>query len=105
MRRWHHTLDREITDVDPVERAVLRLGAYELVHRIEVPLRVVINEGVELAKPLALKTGTNTSMVFWTSSHARFGRRRSWTLAPVLPSADVVAAWNAPRFTPTHFPR
>lgn len=50
-------LDREITDVDPVERAVLRLGAYELVHRIEVPLRVVINEGVELAKTFGAEDG------------------------------------------------
>ncbi|MGB0751723.1 MAG: transcription antitermination factor NusB [Gammaproteobacteria bacterium] len=50
-------LDREIADVDPVERAVLRLGAYELVHRIEVPLRVVINEGVELAKTFGAEDG------------------------------------------------
>jgi len=50
-------LDREIADVDPVERAVLRLGAYELVLRIEVPLRVVINEGVELAKTFGAEDG------------------------------------------------
>ena len=30
--------------------AILRLSAYELRHRIDVPYRVVINEGIELAK-------------------------------------------------------
>lgn len=43
-------LDRAIESVDPVERAVLRLGAYELSYHLEVPFRVVINEAVELAK-------------------------------------------------------
>jgi N utilization substance protein B len=40
-------LDREVDLVDPIERAVLRLGAYELIHRIDVPYRVVINEAIE----------------------------------------------------------
>lgn len=43
-------LDRPVAQLDPVERAILRLGAYELLDRLEVPLRVVINEAVELAK-------------------------------------------------------
>lgn len=43
-------LDRALSDLDPVELTVLRIGAYELVHRIEVPYRVAINESVELAK-------------------------------------------------------
>jgi N utilization substance protein B len=43
-------LDREIARVDPIERAALRIGAYELRHRIDVPYRVVINEAVEVAK-------------------------------------------------------
>lgn len=43
-------LDRPIEQVDLVERAILRLGAYELAHCLEVPYRVVINESVELAK-------------------------------------------------------
>jgi N utilization substance protein B len=43
-------LDRPIESLSPVERAVLLLAAYELVHRIETPYRVVINEAVELAK-------------------------------------------------------
>ncbi len=43
-------LDRNIESVDLVERAVLRLGTYELWKNLEVPYRVVINEYVELAK-------------------------------------------------------
>lgn len=43
-------LDRPLEQLDAVERAILRLGAYELKFRIEVPFRVVINEAVELAR-------------------------------------------------------
>ncbi|MEQ8484465.1 MAG: transcription antitermination factor NusB [Pseudomonadales bacterium] len=43
-------LDRKVGDLDKVELALLRLGAYELEHRIDVPYRVVIDEYVELAK-------------------------------------------------------
>jgi N utilization substance protein B len=43
-------LDREIKSLDPIERALLRMGVYELAHRVDVPYRVVINESVNLAK-------------------------------------------------------
>jgi len=43
-------VDREVNDIDPVERAILRIGVYELIHKPETPYRVIINEGVELAK-------------------------------------------------------
>ena len=43
-------LDRKPESLDPVEKALLYLGAFELAHRIDVPYRVVINECVELAK-------------------------------------------------------
>lgn len=43
-------MDRSLNSVDPVERAILRLSAYELSQRLEVPYRVCINEGIELAK-------------------------------------------------------
>ena len=42
-------LDRPVGQVDLVERAILRLGAYELAHCEGVPWRVVVNEGVDLA--------------------------------------------------------
>ncbi len=37
-------------ELGKVERAVLRLGVYELRHRADVPVPVVIDEAVELAK-------------------------------------------------------
>ena len=43
-------LDRPLAQIDPVEKAVLWVGIYELLYRIDVPYRVVINEAVELAK-------------------------------------------------------
>jgi N utilization substance protein B len=43
-------LDRRTELLSPVEHAVLLIGAYELLHCVEIPYRVVINEAVELAK-------------------------------------------------------
>ncbi len=43
-------LDRRITDLDPIERTLLRMGTFELRERIDVPYKVVINEAVSLAK-------------------------------------------------------
>lgn len=43
-------LGREIVQVDPIERAALRVGAYELRFRVDVPYRVVINEAIETTK-------------------------------------------------------
>ncbi len=42
--------DRPLDQLDPVERAVLLIGVYELKQRTDVPYRVVINEAVDLAK-------------------------------------------------------
>ena len=43
-------IDREFGSLDPVEKAILRIGAYELQHREDVPTKVVLNEMIELAK-------------------------------------------------------
>ncbi|GAB3031293.1 MULTISPECIES: transcription antitermination factor NusB [Oleiagrimonas] len=43
-------LDRPVDQVDPIERAALRLAAYEFKFRPDVPYRVVINEAVEVTK-------------------------------------------------------
>jgi len=43
-------LDRPVAQLDAVERAILRMGAFELTHRPDIPWRVVINEYVELAR-------------------------------------------------------
>jgi N utilization substance protein B len=50
-------LDRDIAQVDPIERAVLRIAAYELRHRIDVPYRVVINEAIETTKRFGSEHG------------------------------------------------
>ena len=50
-------LDRSIESVDPVERAILRLGAFELTRQPDVPYRVIINESVELAKTFGAEKG------------------------------------------------
>jgi transcription antitermination protein NusB len=43
-------VDREVEQIDPIERAALRLAAYELKFRLDVPYRVVINEAIEVTK-------------------------------------------------------
>lgn len=43
-------LDRDITALNPVELAVLRLAVFELKYRPEVPPAVVMNEAIEIAK-------------------------------------------------------
>ena len=41
---------RPVEQIDPVERAILRISVYELMERLEIPYRVVVNEGINLAK-------------------------------------------------------
>ena len=41
---------RELDELGPVERALLRIATFELMERIDVPYKVVINEAVTLAK-------------------------------------------------------
>ncbi|MCK9505106.1 MAG: transcription antitermination factor NusB [Porticoccaceae bacterium] len=48
--RFTPYLDRRQDELDPVSLAVLRIGTYELLFRIDVPYKVVINESVNLAK-------------------------------------------------------
>lgn len=50
-------LDRPVTDLDPIERSVLRLAACELRDSLETPARVVINEAVELTKRFGADQG------------------------------------------------
>jgi N utilization substance protein B len=42
--------NRSIDHIDPVERAILRISTYELIEHPEIPYRVVVNEGINLAK-------------------------------------------------------
>lgn len=50
-------LDRDIKELDPIELALLRLGSYELVKRIDIPYKVAINEAVALAKKFGATDG------------------------------------------------
>lgn len=43
-------LDRDKSDLTPIELTVLRIGAYELLHCPEIPYRIVLDEWVTLAK-------------------------------------------------------
>lgn len=50
-------LDRELDEVDPVERAILRIGTFELEFQPEIPCKVILNEAVELAKTFGAEHG------------------------------------------------
>jgi transcription antitermination protein NusB len=50
-------IDREIAEVDPIERAVMRIAGYELRYRPDVPYRVIINEALEVTKRFGADQG------------------------------------------------
>lgn len=50
-------LDRPMDEVDPIERAVLRMAAFELRSRPDVPWRVILNEAVEASKRFGTEFG------------------------------------------------
>lgn len=50
-------LDRPIADLNAVELTILRIGSYELAHRLEIPYRVVIDEALRLAKTFGTVEG------------------------------------------------
>jgi len=50
-------VDRTMKDVNPVELAILRLSTFELKYKLDVPYRVVINEGVDLTKRFGADKG------------------------------------------------
>jgi N utilization substance protein B len=56
-RRVAPYLDRALEEVDPIERAILRIAVFEFLRRMDVPYRVVINEAVELAKRFGAEQG------------------------------------------------
>lgn len=72
-------LDRALEELDPVELAILRLSTWELLNRVDVPYRVVINEGIELAK------------VFGATDGHKFVNGVLDKLAPRLRAAEVNA--------------
>ena len=76
-------LDRPVDQVDPIERGVLRLAAYELLHRIDVPYRVVLNEAIETTKRFGADHGhtyvngvLDRACASWREAEFRAARRR-----------------------------
>lgn len=76
-------LDRDIDQVDAIERAALRIAAYELRHRIDVPYRVVINEAIESVKRFGAEHGhtyvngvLDHAAADWRSAEARATKGR-----------------------------
>ncbi|CAL4043275.1 Transcription antitermination protein NusB [Buchnera aphidicola (Takecallis arundicolens)] len=43
-------LNRKLQKIGQIEKAILRLSFYELYNRADIPYKVSINEGIELAK-------------------------------------------------------
>lgn len=75
-------LDRDIEQVDPIERAVLRIAAYELRERRDVPYRVVINEAIETVKRFGAEHGhtyvngvLDRAAVAWRAAEVQAARR------------------------------
>jgi transcription antitermination protein NusB len=64
-------IERTLEEVDPIELAILRIATFELAKRIDVPYRVVINEGLELAK----KFGSVDGFKFINSALDRIARQ------------------------------
>jgi N utilization substance protein B len=76
-------IDREIAQVDPIERGVLRIAAYELLHRPDVPYRVVINEAIETTKRFGADHGhtyvngvLDRAAATWRATEVAEARRR-----------------------------
>lgn len=50
-------LDRKTEELNPIELAILRIGVYELSHRLDIPWRVAIDEALRLAKTFGASEG------------------------------------------------
>ena len=50
-------VDRPVEKIDPVERAILRMSIFELLHRLDIPYRVILNEAVSLSKIYGAQDG------------------------------------------------
>lgn len=50
-------LDRTLESLNPIELTVLRIGTYELIHCIEIPYRVVLDEAIGLTKSFGSQDG------------------------------------------------
>jgi N utilization substance protein B len=76
-------LDRDVEQVDPIERAALRIAAYELRHRPDIPYRVVINEAIDTTKRFGSEHGhtyvngvLDHAAAAWRAAEVGTGRSR-----------------------------
>ncbi|MGY3229512.1 N utilization substance protein B [Luteibacter sp. HA06] len=72
-------VDREVLQIDPIELSALRMGAYELKYRPDVPYRVVINEAVEATKRFGADHGHSyvNGVLDKLATHWRTAEKRS----------------------------
>lgn len=72
-------VDREVEQIDPIERAVLRLAAYELKYRPDVPYRVILNEAIEVTKRFGADHGHSyvNGVLDKLATHWRTAEKRS----------------------------
>lgn len=78
-------LDRKLTEISPIEHAILWIGAYEFKNCLDVPWRVALNECIELAKE------------FGGADGHKYVNAVLNTLAPQLRAAEVAADRSAGR--------
>ena len=50
-------VDRPVAKIDPGERAILRMSIFELLNRLDIPYRVILNEAVSLSKLYGAEDG------------------------------------------------
>ena len=77
-------LDRPLSQLDVIEHVILSIGAYELLHTIEVPHQVVIDEAVNLAKQFGAEQGH--SYIIGVLDKAAQQWRDTATLSPLNPT-------------------
>jgi len=78
-------VDREVDKIDPVERAILRIGVYELFNRPDVPYKVVLNESINLAK----RYGASESHKYVNSVLDKIAHKQRSTQAGTGPASAV----------------
>lgn len=80
-------LDRALHELDPVTRAILHLGMYEIMYQPALPLRVILNESVELARMF----GAEDSYKYINGVLDRAGQRLRPEAASDLPTRSCTS--------------
>lgn len=50
-------VNRDFSKINPIELSILRLGAYEILYRLDIPYQVIVNEYVDHTKSLGAEEG------------------------------------------------